>query len=257
MTRIPARTHRPAMTTPFLVALLAGCLDAPPASDVQTPAAVDASGGPSIAPARYTTHFVFAGLDGTALFASFEQEATENSLERLYDAWWSGPDGWEPLISLRDTLPVPRAAWRILPSDGLNVHVGDAREVVGLDFMRDSRRFALRAGDEISVWTGPTGQRESVGMAGLTVDEDVVGGLLFFRRAARSLQVPPSEETVRGFVLADSVGNGLLIEVSQSDSSVVAGALPRSSKKSTRGCSRSLCSSMPIWTEGRDRVLRR
>ncbi|MDH3732540.1 MAG: hypothetical protein OEU54_03360 [Gemmatimonadota bacterium] len=199
-----------------------GCLEAPPRSEVDT--ARDSLGGQTAtgAPARYLTHFVFAGVDGSAFFGRFEQTTSERQLARVYDAWWSGPEGWRQLTAVRDTLPVPRAAWRILPSDGMNVRVGDSREVVGLSFTTSGGRVELRTGDEVALLTGPTGQRESVGVAGLEVDGESVGGLLFFRRAARALQFPDAAGSSRGFLLADSVGNGLLIETTENDSSAVA-----------------------------------
>lgn len=165
---------------------------------------------------------MFAGVDGSALFASFDQTTDQGSLAREYDAWWSGPEGWTELVRLRDTLPVPRAAWRILPAPNMTVQVGDAREVVGLVFSAPQRGVSLHTTGEVAVWTGPTGQRESVGPAGLEVDGEATGGILFFRRAARALQFPGSPGSSRGFLLADSVGNALLIETDESDGTTVA-----------------------------------
>lgn len=168
-----------------------------------------------VAPARYLTHLLFAGGDGTVLFASFAQETEPELLLRDYAAWWSDADGWRPLTRVRDTLPLPRAAWRILPAGDMTVRVGDSREVQGLGFRTGETRLALLAGEEVSTWTGPTGQRESLGIAGLTMGERSVGGLLFFRRAARATRFPAESGTSRTFILADSAANGLLIEVGE------------------------------------------
>lgn len=201
---------------PFL-AFVPGCIEAPPTSEITTQTDSLDGAMSDVSPARYLTYFVFAGVDGSVFFGSFGQEASEEALSREYDAWRGDDGGWTPLVSIRDTLPAPRAAWRILPARGLDVRVGDAREVVGLGFGSADGRVELTAGEDVAVWTGPTGQRESVGLGGLNVAGTPVGGLLFFRRAARALRFPGSTTGSRGFLLADSVGNGLLIEVEDED----------------------------------------
>jgi len=221
MTARTGRARRARCLLPLL-ALLPGCIEAPPESPVEAP--VDSLSGSlsEVAPARYLTHFVFAGVDGSAFFASFGQETDERSLIRTYDAWRADDAGWIPLVTIRDTLPAPRAAWRVLPGEGFDVRVGDAREVVGLGFAALDGRVEVRPGDDVAVWTGPTGQRESIGLAGLDVDGSAVGGLLFFRRAARALQFPAGGPGSHGFLLADSVGNGLLFEVEDGSGTAVA-----------------------------------
>ena len=208
------RTSSASVALPLL-ALLAGCRDAAPRRGA--PAAVDSTDASMavIAPARYLTHLVFAGGDGTVLFASFGQETDSERLMRDYAAWWGDAAGWHPLSRVRDTLPLPRAAWRILPTPEMTVRVGDSREVHGLGFRAGGSRFTLIAGHEVSAWTGPTGQRESLGVAGLTIGERSVGGVLFFRRAARATRFPVESGASRTYVLADSAGNGLLIEVGE------------------------------------------
>lgn len=210
--RPPSASVAPALP---LLALLAGCGDA--ARGRGTPAAVDSADASMavIAPARYLTHLLFAGGDGTVFFASFAQETDAERLSRDYAAWWGDAGGWRPLSRVRDTLPVPRAAWRILPTPDMAVRVGDSREVHGLDFRSGEARVALVADERVSAWTGPTGQRESLGLAGLAIGERSVGGVLYFRRAARATRFPAESGVSRTFVLADSAGNGLLIEVGE------------------------------------------
>ncbi len=195
-----------------LLALASGCRDATPRRG--TPVPVDSASGATtaIAPARYLTDLVFAGGDGSVLFASFDQETDPERLVRDYSSWWGDSGGWRVLSRMRDTLPLPRAAWRILPAPGMTVRVGDSREVEGLGFSTPEGRLSLVAGDEVSAWTGPTGQRESLGVAALAIGERTAGGLLFFRRAARATRFPAETGESRTFVLADSAGNGLLIE---------------------------------------------
>lgn len=209
--------HRPARSASLLLSLLAasaGCRDAAPRRGAPAVPDPGVDSLAAVAPARYLTHLLFAGGDGTAFFASFAQETRPEELVRDYAAWWSDAGGWRPLTRVRDTLPLPRAAWRILPTADMTVRVGDSREVQGLGFRAGDARVALHAGEEVSAWTGPTGQRESVGLAGLTTGERSVAGVLFFRRAARATRFPAESGASLTFVLADSTGNGLLIEAS-------------------------------------------
>jgi len=214
--RPPHRRIPPASAVAPLLALLLGCRDATPRRGAAPPADSTDASAAVIAPARYLTHLVFAGGDGTVFFASFDQETDAETLARDYAAWWGDARGWRPLSRVRDTLPLPRAAWRILPAEGMTVRVGDSREVQGLGFRSADTRLALVAGEEVSAWTGPTGQRESLGVAGLTIGDRSVGGVLFFRRAARATRFPAESGASRTFVMADSAGNGLLIEVGDS-----------------------------------------
>jgi len=206
----------------FLAASSVACGEPAPESTRQSRSdTVDTAAEP-IAPARYLTNFMFAGADRTAFFGKFDQTTNQRALLRTYDAWWAGSDGWTELLRLRDTLPVPRAAWRVLPATAMQVQVGDAREVVALTFPAPSGRVELRANADASVWTGPTGQRESIGFATLVAGGEAASGILFFRRAARALQFPGDPGEGRGFVMADSAGNGLLIETDRSDEPAVA-----------------------------------
>lgn len=215
-----ARPARRLATLAALVLGLAACSDPVPESSLASRSDSIGESEAEVARARYLTHFAFAGVDGRAFFGSFGQQTEAGALVRVYDAWLGRPAGWSSLVRVRDTIPVPRAAWRILPAGGMGVRVGDSREVVGLSFATAGGRVALHAGDEVEVWTGPTGQRESVGVAGLEVAGDAVAGILFFRRAARALQFPGDTTRTLGFVLADPDGNGLLIEAGDDGTAV-------------------------------------
>ncbi|MDX1394467.1 MAG: hypothetical protein R3195_08750 [Gemmatimonadota bacterium] len=207
-----------------LLSLTLACVEAPPEASLRTsPDSLDAEQA-DVAPARYLTHFLFAGLDGSAFYGTFAQQTSAQSLVREYDAWRADDSGWRELASIRDSLPTPRAAWRILPGPGLDVRVGGVREVVGLGFEGPDGPVELSAGEEVAVWTGPTGQRESVGLAALEAGGTPVGGLLFFRRSARALQFPAAATGSRGYLLADSLGNGLLFEVEEDTGAAVARA---------------------------------
>ncbi len=163
--------------------------------------------------ARYLTHLLFAADDGTAFIGSFDQTAEGEDLRLDYDVRLSDGDAWRSLVLTRDTVSAARAAWRLLPTPTMAVRVGDAGQVVSLRFSEgeDADSVRLVAGEEVSVWTGPTGQRESLGIAALQTSGGVVPGILFFRRAARALNIPVASTDGQTFVFADSLGNGLVV----------------------------------------------
>ncbi len=206
------------------LAVLAGCAEPAPRSDTAATGDSALATATPIAPARYLTHLAFVNSEGTVFSGVFDQTADSARLVRRYAAWIEGDAGRVPLASVSDTLPVPRAAWRILPGPGLRVRVGDAREVVGLRFETPAGPVQLRVGEDVSVWTGPTGQREGLGVATLDTPEGRGGGILYFRRAARALRFPAVPDTPRTFLLADSAGNALLIEASADGQGAVARA---------------------------------
>ena len=165
--------------------------------------------------ARYLTHLLFASDDGTAFIGSFDQTAEGEDLRLDYEVRLADGDAWRSLVLTRDTVSVARAAWRLLPTPTMAVRVGDAGQVVSLLFSEPEGEgtdpVRLVAGEEVSVWTGPTGQRESLGMAALRMGDRAVPGILFFRRAARALSIPVASTDGRTFVFADSLGNGLIV----------------------------------------------
>lgn len=204
---------RSGCATAVALASVACTSPAPPESgELATEAAETAVAAPT--DARYVTHLLFAAADGVAFSGSFDQTAEQSRLARAYEVWWTEGQAWAPLVDERDTLPVGRAAWRLLPASDMSVRIGDAGQVVSLGFVpdgEDQETVRLQAGEELSVWTGPTGQRESLGLAVLEAGDRAVPGILFFRRAARALRIPATADAARTFVLADSLGNGLLI----------------------------------------------
>ena len=207
----------------LLVTCAAGCTNPTPRSDPDTIGSATEEAAATQADARYVTHLLFAGTDGSTFFGAFDQSAEQSRLTRRYDAWWSDGRSWQPLARSRDTLPVPRAAWRILPVPDMAVRVGDAGQMVSLTFTpHNSTPVRLDAREAISVWTGPTGQRESLGLGVLQVRDSATAGILFFRRAARALRIPPTAGASRTFVLADSIGNGILLHTGDEQQPTVA-----------------------------------
>jgi hypothetical protein len=165
-------------------------------------------------PARYLTTLAFAGagVNARQLYVRLANDASESELRREYGAWLADANGWTRMLDLQDTLPVPRAAWRVLPSEQLRVMVGDDAELSGLLFQGSERSAQLTPSGVVAEWTGLTGQRARLGLASLDLADTSDAGLLFFRRAARPASAEKSDLIERVFLLADSLGNGILIQ---------------------------------------------
>lgn len=206
---------RVSIRTASVAGLLCACVAPSPDGTAESSDETVGERVPASVDARYLTHLLFIGPDGNAFYGSFDQTAEGRELARDYDVRMSDGGAWRPLVAARDTLPVARAAWRLLPALGMSVRVGDAGQVVSLHFpasngeAQDSVR--LVAGEAVSVWTGPTGQRESLGIGLLEVGRETRPGILFFRRAARGLRIPQAAGEGDTFLFADSLGNGVLI----------------------------------------------
>ena len=211
---LAARAAYPELVLCVLCALSA-CGGVPPGETAETRGEIDGEPLTAGVDARYLTHLLFAADDGTAFVASFDQTAEGEYLRLDYDVRLAEGDAWRTLVRAQDTLSVARAAWRLLPARGMAVRVGDAGQVVSLLFSEpegeDADTVRLVAGEEVSVWTGPTGQRESLGIAALQTGDRTVPGILFFRRAARALSIPVAATDGQTFVFADSLGNGLVV----------------------------------------------
>jgi hypothetical protein len=140
------------------------------------------------------------------------ENRTEPDLLRLdYTGWVPGPDSWTSVLGVVDSIPVPRAAWRVLPAGPLRVGVEDGGELSTLRLDLDGGPVQIDALEEISSWSGSTGQRESLRFADLQAGGRVESGWLLQRQRARLLDEPAPERLIQAFLLADTLGNGLLI----------------------------------------------
>ncbi|MDT8435821.1 MAG: hypothetical protein RRA92_03605 [Gemmatimonadota bacterium] len=197
-----------------LVAVVASCggeTDAPAARDRAGVETVDADGAP---PAVYQTSLTFLGFspNPAILLVHFENRTTSDRVRLRYRGWLAGPDRWTPVLSVDDSVPVARAAWRILPAGPLRLGVEDGGELSNL-------RIALPAGgelridalEEFSTWSGITGRRESLRAADLQAGGRVESGWLLQRRRARLLDEQSAPRELQTLLLADTLGNGLLI----------------------------------------------
>lgn len=216
------RTATLALLVPATLGAAGACGGERGPAPAGTPAADPAEPAGAVAPTRYLSGFAFTGAvtGGSQLYLELVNETSESALARDYRGWLSSGDGWERLLTLRDTVPVPRAAWRILPGGGLRVLVGDGSRIVGLAYTDSARRLRLQPTRVIADWTGPTGQRELLAEAVLRHDSLSQPGLLFFRRAARAPGGPADGGPDRLLLLGDTRGNGLLVADAGPDTTV-------------------------------------
>lgn len=184
----------------------------------------------AIAPAEYSTELVFVGVAARPLrlYSRFVNQTTEQHLQRSYGGWLESDGSWRPLAPLRDRLPVPRAAWRILPGGPWRVLAGERGEVAGLLYRDTLSEFRLTPGELVAEWTGETGQREALLLARVQQGDSLQNGLLVLRRSARLRTEAPETSAPTAdadtlpvsmvvglrtqlFLLVDSLGNGLLV----------------------------------------------
>jgi len=163
--------------------------------------------------ASYLTSLTFVGFqDPTSLLhVRFENRSEGSELALSYEGWLAGPDEWKPFLSLRDTLPVPRAAWRVVPAGPVRLRVGEGAQIESLVLPLDSTQLRIDALDAISAWSSTTGQRETLRSAELLTGDRAEPGLLLQQRRARILGTPRPDTLSVSFVLTDTLGNGLII----------------------------------------------
>jgi hypothetical protein len=163
--------------------------------------------------AAYLTSLTFVGFENppALVHVRYENRSDGDQLTLSYEGWLAEPGQWNNLLTLRDTLPVPRAAWRVVPAGGSRLRVGDGAQIESISLPLDSAGLRLDALDAISVWSSSTGQRETLGSAELTIGSGSVAGLLLQQRRARVLDEERAPGVSQTFVLTDSIGNGLII----------------------------------------------
>ncbi len=222
------RRERIASTVPWILSVLlvtGGCAETRrPAAEDEDRAATTADGSASTAAAHYLTAFAFTGAvsGSTRLLLEFVNRTSASSLARDYRGWIAVGETWTEFLDVRDTLPAPRAAWRILPGGGLQVRVGDGSRIIGLSHSDGTRRIRLRPNRILAEWTGSTGQRELLALAALETDSASQPGLLHFRRAARTAGGSADGGADGLLLLADARGDGLLVAHAEGDTAAFA-----------------------------------
>ncbi|MCL7975124.1 MAG: hypothetical protein M8835_11270 [marine benthic group bacterium] len=163
--------------------------------------------------ALYHTSLTFVGFgaEPALLHMRLENRTEPGRLRMDYRGWIPGPGTWTPVLAVQDSIPVPRAAWRVVPAGPLSLSVEEGGQLSSLKLALEGGGVRLDAMDEVSTWSGSTGQRESLRIADLQAAGRVESGWLLRRRRARLLSEASGERILQAFVLSDTLGNGLLI----------------------------------------------
>lgn len=208
-------TSRRAWTVVAAAALAAVACEGGPdgAPDTRRALPEEGRGVQAVTPARYVTDVTFVPFSAGArrLHYSFRHLATSDRLTRDYGGWSLDGEAWRPLLLVRDTVPVPRAGWRVLPAAGLRVVAARGGALSALARQDSSGRVRLELGRTLAQWESPTGQTERFRLAALVSGDERRRGIAVERRAALALEAP-SPRGLYGFLLvADSTGEGLVI----------------------------------------------
>lgn len=163
--------------------------------------------------AAYLTSLTFVGFEATPslVHLRFENLADQNRLALSYGGWVAGRSEWAEILEVEDTIPVARAAWRVLPTAGFRLRVGTGAQIEAVRLPVDGTPLRVEALDEISSWSSSTGQRETLRSAELILGPRAESGFLLQRRRARPLETPRADAPAQAFVLTDTIGDGLVI----------------------------------------------
>ena len=169
-------------------------------------------GAASVTPAVYQTTLAFLGFGQppTRLFFHFENRTDAATLETRYAGWSGDGEAWRTVLDVRESLTVPRAAWRILPVGPLRVTVADGEELAGLAIDGLDGRTRMLIGERLAEWASATGQRESLRRAVVEMDGSAQGGILLGSQTAR-VAGTASHGAEDAILLADTLGNALVI----------------------------------------------
>ena len=191
----------------------AGCAEEPAPDGRGAPERQVASRpAPEETPARYRTTVAFAAADSSVgLVLRFVQTTASGSLRRRYRGWIGASDGWSSVLALEDTLPVPRARWRVLPAGPLRLEAGAGGEIDGYRLRTPGGAITLRLGTQITSWPSPTGQRDRLRRAALRVAGDTLDGFAVVRRTARPLDDVAPAPAGSLLLLAGVDGGGLAV----------------------------------------------
>lgn len=206
-----ARYHRGIATLTFLA--LAGCRDSAqrPPEPAETRAGTSVAGG---APdAFYLTELTFVSFRRVPriVHLRLENRVARDQLQLAYRGWGTEGGVWTELVSVRDSLPVPRAAWRVVPAGPLRVRVDEGATLSTLRLDLPDGVLRIDSALEIAAWTSSTGQVESLAMGQVQDSAGTEPGLLVARQRARPASEPPLAAVAQSFLVTDTLGNGLLL----------------------------------------------
>lgn len=163
--------------------------------------------------AAYLTSLTFVGFEPSPSLVHFRFEnlADRRYLDLSYEGWIAGRDAWTSILQVRDSIPVPRGAWRVMPVGDLRLRVGGGAQIEALRVPVEGAPLRLEALDAISSWSSSTGQRETLRSAELLLGPGAESGLLLQRRRARPLETVRPAAPSQAFVLTDTIGDGMII----------------------------------------------
>ena len=195
------------------VLLLAGCDEPEPAVPAQDPPPSEEAALTQPLPgAVYRTTLTFVGQEPepSLLHLRFDSRTDSAAIELAYRGWFGGAD-WRPVLEHADTLPLPRAAWRVLPTGPVRIVAGEGGDLssVILDLPEGILRLDSRGA--IGTWNSRTGQRESLRLAELLDGSGAESGLILARQSARGADDTLPARTGQAFLVADTAGNALLL----------------------------------------------
>lgn len=168
--------------------------------------------GAPVPGALYHTELTFVGRGQppALLHLRFDNETDSVALRLRYRGWFAG-DEWNPVLEHRDSLPIPRAAWRVLPTGPLRILVGEGGEPVSVILEHTGGTLRLDSWGAIGSWNSSTGQRESLRLAELLEGSGGESGLLLLRQRAHRIEEPVSEGIAQYFLVSDTLGNAVLL----------------------------------------------
>ncbi|MFW6192544.1 MAG: hypothetical protein ACOC83_03570 [Gemmatimonadota bacterium] len=165
----------------------------------------------TVTPARYRTELAAVAFEApeAAVYLRFRQDVTGDAVHRRYAGWrLDVPDG-SRVLTIRDSLPAPRAAWRVLPGPGLRLVAGEGEEPDGLLVGGEDAPWEIHVDSTLASWPGASGQRERMALGRLVTDT-VRPALVVLRREARPLDAPSPRAPNHLFVLVDGQGAGVV-----------------------------------------------
>jgi hypothetical protein len=155
--------------------------------------------------------FVGSGSVPSVLHLRFDNRTDTAAVHFHYRGWFGGREDWTQVLEQSDSLPVPRAAWRILPSGPVRVMAGEGGEPSSIIVALAEGRLRLDSRGAIGTWNSSTGQRESLRLAELLDGSGAESGLLLARQSARRIDAAPAEGQEQYFLIADTAGAGILL----------------------------------------------
>lgn len=160
----------------------------------------------------YRTELTFVGRGGRPSLLHLRLDnRTDSAAVRLHYRGWFGGDEWRQILDQVDSLPVPRAAWRVLPTGPVRVMAGEGGEPSSIIVKLSEGTLRLDSRGAIASWNSSAGRRESLWLAELLAESGAEAGLLIARQEGRRLDDPPVDDTGQYFLVTDTTGNGLLV----------------------------------------------